>query len=64
MIIGFKDCYDFSPDLIAYDKWKAKAAMLQRQLPGTSFKVFAALEWIANDDEKKLGLDFGDLVER
>lgn len=50
------------PDLMAYDKWKAKAALLQRELPGTTFKVFAALEKFANDDEKSKGLDLGDLV--
>ncbi|MDB4921537.1 DUF6371 domain-containing protein [Mucilaginibacter sp.] len=52
------------PDLLAYDKWKAKAQQLQLQLPGTTFKVFAALEQFANDDEKKKGLDLGDLVGR
>ena len=52
------------PDLMAYDKWKAKAALLQRELPGTTFKVFAALEKFANDDEKRKGLDLGDLVGR
>ncbi len=50
------------PDLMAYDKWKAKAALLQRELPGTTFKVFATLEKFANDDEKRKGLDLGDLV--
>jgi hypothetical protein len=52
------------PDLLAYDKWKAKAQQLQLQLPGTTFKVFKELERMANDDEKRKGLDLGDLVGR
>lgn len=52
------------PDLLAYDKWKAKAQQLQLQLPGTTFKVFKELERMANDDEKREGLDLGDLVGR
>ena len=50
------------PDLLAYDKWKAKAQQLTLQLPGTTFKVFKELERMANDDEKKKGLDLGDLM--
>jgi hypothetical protein len=52
------------PDLLAYDKWKAKAQQLTLQLPGTTFKVFKELERMANEDEKRKGLDLGDLVGR
>jgi hypothetical protein len=47
------------PDLMAYDKLKAKAALLQRELPGTTFKVFAALKKFTNDDLKRRALDLG-----
>lgn len=50
------------PDLLACDKWKAKARTLELQLPGTTFKVFKELERRANDDEKRRGLDLADLV--
>ncbi|WP_426669644.1 DUF6371 domain-containing protein [Mucilaginibacter sp. McL0603] len=52
------------PDLNAYDKWRIKALSIQTQMPGTTFKVFKAMEHKANEDELKQGLDLGDLLGR
>lgn len=50
------------PDLGAYDNWSNKAEQIQKELPGTGFKVSDLLEKYANDGEKERGLDIADFL--
>ena len=52
------------PDLNACDKWRKKMQSIQVKMPGTTFKIFKAMEKKANEDERKSGLDLGDLLGR
>jgi len=50
------------PDLGAYDKWLAKARVLQRELKRTTIHVSNVLELNATDAQRKEGLDIGDVL--
>lgn len=50
------------PDVNAIKKWQQKAAELSRQMPGTRFVVSDYLEKLATDQDRKVGVDIGDVV--
>jgi len=50
------------PDVNAYEKWKIKAFELRRALPGTTFIVSTELERIATAEDRKSGIDLGDVL--
>jgi len=50
------------PDVNAYDKWKIKALHLKMTIPGTMFLVSNVLENTATEEDRKAGVDIGDLV--
>lgn len=50
------------PDVNAYDKWKLKARELHTAMPDTLFTVSAVLEKMATEDDRKNGIDIGDVV--
>lgn len=50
------------PDVNAYNRWKIKALELQRAMPGTKFTVSTELERLATADDKKQGVDLGDVL--
>ena len=50
------------PDVNAYDKWKLKARELHIAMPDTLFTVSAVLEKMATEDDRKNGIDIGDVV--
>jgi hypothetical protein len=51
------------PDVNAYKKWKRKAMELRRAMPGTTIIVSDELERMATDDDRKIGVDIGDVLQ-
>lgn len=52
------------PDLNGFEKWRAKAKEIEKQVANASFYVSDCLEKIATDAEKELGLDLADFLLR
>jgi hypothetical protein len=52
------------PDVNAYDKWKLKARELHAAMPDTLFMVSTVLETMASDEDRKNGIDIGDVIGR
>lgn len=50
------------PDVNACSKWKLKAAELRRAMPGTTIVVSEELERMATDEDRKNGVDLGDVL--
>jgi hypothetical protein len=50
------------PDLGAYDKWKAKARKLERQIKGLRFAISDELERRATNEDRKKGMDISDFL--
>jgi len=50
------------PDGNGFEKWKAKAAEIQKAMPGTRFDVSDLLERNATENERENGLDLVDYL--
>jgi len=50
------------PDGNGFEKWKAKAAEIQKAMPGTRFDVSDLLERNATETERQSGLDLVDFL--
>ncbi|RYD87344.1 MAG: hypothetical protein EOP50_20910 [Sphingobacteriales bacterium] len=50
------------PDVNGYNKWQVKAHELSRAMPGTTFGVSNILEQTATANDRRNGIDIGDVL--